>query len=36
MILGTSIAYLLANGRPMPDDDADRLAEVVIEGLRAG
>lgn len=36
VILGTAIAHLLANGRPMPDEDADRLAEVVIEGLRAG
>ena len=36
VILGASIAYLLANGRPMPDDDANRLAEVVIKGLRAG
>jgi AcrR family transcriptional regulator len=36
MILGTAIAHLLANGRPMSDDDAADLAEVVIAGLRAG
>src|SRR6185503_19581563 len=36
VILGTAIAHLLANGRRMSDEDAARLAEVVIEGLRAG
>jgi AcrR family transcriptional regulator len=35
IVLGTSIAYLLANRRPMSDAEADRLAAVVIEGLRA-
>jgi AcrR family transcriptional regulator len=34
MLLGTAIAYLLANGRPMAKADADRLAEVIIAGLR--
>jgi AcrR family transcriptional regulator len=36
MLLGTAIAHLLANGRPMSPAEADRLAEVVIKGLRAG
>lgn len=36
ILLGTAIAHLLANGRPMSPADADRLAEVVIKGLRAG
>jgi AcrR family transcriptional regulator len=36
VILGAAIAHLLANGRPMSDDDAARLAEVLIAGLRAG
>jgi AcrR family transcriptional regulator len=36
MLLGTAIAHLLANGRPMSRAEADRLAEVVIQGLRAG
>ena len=35
VILGTAIAYLLANGRPMADADADRLAEVLIAGLQS-
>jgi AcrR family transcriptional regulator len=35
LILGTAIAYLLANGRPMSDADADRLAEVLIAGLQS-
>jgi AcrR family transcriptional regulator len=34
MLLGTAIAQLLANRRPMTDDDAADLAEVVINGLR--
>ena len=34
MILGTAMARLLANGRPMSEDDAADLAEVVIQGLR--
>ena len=35
MLLGTSIAHLLANGRPMPANVAEQLAEVVARGLRA-
>ena len=35
VILGTAIAHLLANRRPMTAEEADRLADVVIEGLRA-
>jgi AcrR family transcriptional regulator len=35
MVLGTAIAHLLANGRPMSDDEAADMAEVTIEGLRA-
>jgi AcrR family transcriptional regulator len=34
MLLGTAIAHLLANGRPMSADDAADLAEVVIAGLQ--
>ncbi len=34
MLLGTAIAHLLANRRPMSEDDAADLAEVVIEGFR--
>ena len=34
MLLGTAIAHLLANGRPMATAAADQLAEVVIAGLR--
>jgi AcrR family transcriptional regulator len=34
ILLGTAIAHLLANGRPMTKADADQLAEVVIAGLR--
>lgn len=34
MLLGTAIAYLLANGRPMPEAEAERVADVVIKGLR--
>jgi AcrR family transcriptional regulator len=34
MLLGTAIAHLLANGRPMAKADADQLAEVIIAGLR--
>ncbi|HUQ44885.1 MAG TPA: TetR/AcrR family transcriptional regulator [Candidatus Limnocylindria bacterium] len=33
-ILGTAIAHLLANGRPMTEDEAADLAEILIEGLR--
>lgn len=36
MILGTAIAYLLANRRPMPEADAAKLADVVVRGLRKG
>ena len=35
MLLGTAIAHLLANGRPMSAVEADQLAEVIIAGLRA-
>ena len=35
VLLGTAIAHLLANGRPMSDADADRLAEVLIAGLQS-
>jgi len=35
VILGTAIAYLLANGRSMTDTDASRLADMIIAGLRA-
>ena len=35
IILGTAIAHLLANGRPMSDADATRLGQVVIQGLLA-
>jgi AcrR family transcriptional regulator len=35
IMLGTAIAYLLANRRPMSDADAERLGLVVVEGLRA-
>ena len=34
VILGTAIAYLLANGRSMTDADAARLADMIIAGLR--
>ena len=34
MLLGAAIAQLLANRRPMSEDAAADLAEVVIEGLR--
>jgi AcrR family transcriptional regulator len=34
MLLGTAISYLLANRRPMSSAEADRLADVVIAGLR--
>jgi AcrR family transcriptional regulator len=34
ILLGTAIASLLANGRPMSRAEADRLAEVLIAGLR--
>lgn len=33
-LLGTAIAHLLANGRPMSAAEADQLAETVIRGLR--
>jgi AcrR family transcriptional regulator len=35
VILGTAIAHLLANGRPMSDDEADALADVLIAGLQS-
>lgn len=34
MLLGTAIAHLLANARPMSTGEAAELAEVVIAGLR--
>jgi AcrR family transcriptional regulator len=36
MMLGTLIAHLLANRRPLTVEEADRLADVVIRGLRTG
>jgi AcrR family transcriptional regulator len=36
MLLGTALAYLLANRRAMTPAEADDLAEVVIKGLRDG
>jgi AcrR family transcriptional regulator len=35
ILLGTAIAYLLANGHPMSGADAARLEEVIVRGLRA-
>jgi AcrR family transcriptional regulator len=35
ILLGTAIAYLLANRRPMSDGEAEHLGTIVIEGLRA-
>jgi hypothetical protein len=34
MLLGAAIAHLLANGRPMPEAEADRVADVATKGLR--
>jgi AcrR family transcriptional regulator len=34
VLLGTAIAALLANGRPMSSAEADQLADVLIAGLR--
>jgi len=34
ILLGTALSYLFANGRAMSGDDAERLGEVVIRGLR--
>ena len=34
ILLGTAIAHLLANGRPMAEAEAEKLAEVIIAGLR--
>jgi AcrR family transcriptional regulator len=34
VLLGTILASLLANGRPMSPAEADQLADVVIRGLR--
>jgi AcrR family transcriptional regulator len=34
LILGTAIAYLLANGRAMSEDAAEELGEVIVRGLR--
>jgi AcrR family transcriptional regulator len=36
ILLGTALAFLFANGRPMTRPEAERLGEVVIRGLRAG
>ena len=36
VMLGTAIAHVLGNGRPMSAAEAERLAEVLIQGLRAG
>ena len=36
MLLGTAIAYLLANRRAMSPAEADDFAEVIIRGLRVG
>jgi hypothetical protein len=35
VLLGTAIVRLMATGRAMTPDEADRLAELVIKGLRA-
>jgi AcrR family transcriptional regulator len=35
LMLGTAIAHLLANGRPMSEDEAARLEDVIVNGLRA-
>ena len=34
MLLGTAVAHLLANGRPMSDTEAAQLGEAVIRALR--
>lgn len=34
MILGTAIAYLLANGHAMSDGEATKLGDVLLRGLR--
>ena len=36
VLLGTAIVHLMANGRAMTQDEATRLAELVIKGLRVG
>ena len=35
MLLGTAIVHLLANLRPMTAEEARRLADVVVAGMRA-
>lgn len=35
MLLGTAIVHLLANLRPMTEEQARRLADVVVAGMRA-
>ena len=35
ILLGTAIAYLLANGHPMSEADASKLEDVIVRGLRA-
>ena len=34
ILLGTALAHILANGRAMTPSEAERLGEIVIEGLR--
>jgi AcrR family transcriptional regulator len=34
MLLGTAIAYLLANGRPMTETESAAIGEVILRGLR--
>jgi AcrR family transcriptional regulator len=36
ILLGTELAHLFANGRAMSPAEADRLAEIVVTGLRTG
>jgi AcrR family transcriptional regulator len=36
MLLGTAIAHLLANGRPMSEAEAATVGDVVVRGLRTG
>ena len=35
ILLGTAIAHLLANGRPMSEAEAAKLEDVIVNGLRA-
>jgi AcrR family transcriptional regulator len=36
VLLGTAIVHLMATGRAMTPDEAARLAELVVKGLRTG